>query len=189
MNKTDKILQLIEEMKNDAEYWESEEEVDLEEKYDQHVQDLGRLDLVKLLFPHYQDITNVITLMSHFFFVWKDFSYQDWKEIFSDFVANKVNRYHFEWFCMEVLEIDVKRLIEEDKQLSKFVRPRISEGPLGITLVKTSDPGSYRAHMIFRNHGREAIDYWRRLKAEGAPMRLDIYPYKDRYLTIEDLHE
>ncbi len=35
MNKTDKILQLIEEMKHDAEYWEYEdtEDIDLEKKY------------------------------------------------------------------------------------------------------------------------------------------------------------
>ena len=176
MKKTTEILKLIEEMKNDAEYWEDEdtEEIDLEEKYGQRVQELGRLDIVKLLFPHYQDITKVITLMSHFFFIWKDFSYQDWKEIFYNFVVNKVDLYYFECFCMEVLEIDVKRLIEEDKHLSKLVRLRIPKGLLIIKPAETSDPGSYRAHMIFREHGMEAIDYWRRLKEEGAPMRIDI---------------
>ena len=176
MNKTDKILQLIEKMKNDAEYWEDEdtENIDLEEKYSERVQDLGEKAIIKFLFPHYQDSRKVMSLMSHFFFIWKDFSYQDWKEIFSDFVANKVDRYYFECFCMEILEIDVKRLIEEDKQLSKFVKPRISEGILGITLVKTSEPGSPWTQEMFRDHGMEAIDYWRKLKEEGAPMRIDI---------------
>ena len=56
MNKTDKILQLIEKMKYDAEYWDDEdtEDIDLEEKYSERVQELRRLDIVKLLFPHYQ---------------------------------------------------------------------------------------------------------------------------------------
>ena len=176
MNKTDKILQLIEKMKYDAEYWDDEdtEEIDLEEKYSQRVQELGRLDIVKLLFPHYQDITKVTSLMLHFLFVWKDFSYQDWKELSSHFVANKVDLYHFKWFCTLILEIDVKRLIEEDKQLSKFVKTSVPEGPLDITLVKTSDPSALWTQEMFREYGMEAIDYWRRLKEEGAPMRIDI---------------
>ena len=92
MNKTDKILQLIEEMKHDAEYWESEEEVDLEEKYGQRVKVLGAKSIIYFLFKDFQDSTKVIPLMGHFFFVWKDFSYQDWKELFSHFVT-KSNPY------------------------------------------------------------------------------------------------
>jgi hypothetical protein len=174
MDKTDKIFRLIEEMKHDAEDWQSEEDVDLEKKYSQCVQDLGAQAVVNILFRHYQDSTNVSALMGHLFFIWKDFHYQDWKELFYSFVVDKVDRYHFEWFCQDVLEIDVKRLIKEDKQLSKLVKPQISEGPLGITLVETSEPGSPWTQEMFREHGMEAIEYWRRLKEEGAPMRIDI---------------
>ncbi len=174
MNNKDKIWQLIEEMKLDAEDWEREEEVNLAEKYSQLTLDVGAIPFITCLFQRYWDSSSVLSLMIHFFFVWKDLHYQDWKQILYNLAADRVDLYEFMRFCGRILEIDIKRTIQDDKQIYELAKSHLSTEFASIQLVKTSEAGSPWTHEMFRENGMEATTLWKRLKEEGAPMKVDV---------------
>ena len=176
MKNTPQTLELVAEMISYINEWDydSDEEIDLEKKYSQRVKEVGEFKFIVCLFENYSDSIDVISLMSHFLFVWKDFSYQEWKELLYIFAGNSIIMYEFMWFCIDVLEIDIKKIIREDKQISELAKHHLSTEFTSILLVKTSEPGSPWTHEMFREKGMEATTMWKRLKEEGAPMKVDV---------------
>jgi hypothetical protein len=169
MNNIDPISQLIVEMKHDAEDWESEEEVALEEKYGERVQEVGACRFLECLFRNYFDST-LLALMSHFFFVWKDLHYQDWASVLYRIAEDRSALYGFIIFCGQFLGVDIGRVIQEDEHVHEKARQFLAM----YFAHGTPGPGSQWLVELFREHGMEPSTLWKRLKSEGAPMKVDI---------------
>ena len=169
MNTKNEALELMLEINQYLEQWDwdGEEEIDLEEKYSQRVKEVGQFNLIVCLFQNYSDAT-LMSLMSHFFFVWKDFNYHDWKKILYVFANNSIILYQVIWVFGDVLAIDIGQVIQEDKQVSDQAR-----NYLKMHFPKGTPKAGYPLYS-FEENNIEPATLWKRFKEQGAPMNVDV---------------
>lgn len=169
MRSQNEALELMLEMNQYLEQWdwEREEDVALEEKYRQRVQEVGQFNLIVCLFQNYSDST-LMSLMSHFFFVWKDFNYQEWKKILYIFASNNIILYQVIWVFGDILAIDIGQVIQEDKQI-----PDSARNYLKIHFPKGTPKAGYPLYS-FEENNIEPATLWKRFKEQGAPMNVDV---------------
>lgn len=159
--------QLIGEMKNDVEVWVSGNEIDLESRYRTAIDAVGAVPFLAELFRRFGDATLTHWLI-RLTFVWKDLPFVAWKQILSHIWDDTSAIYHFVTFVTEFLAIDIVRMIHEDLAVPEtardFAAARFPRGGL--------DPGSAWVQEMLADQGVDRRLLWRRLAAEGAPMKL-----------------
>jgi len=100
-------------------------------------------------------------------FVWKDFSFAQWRTILREISDNELAVYGFTWAASELLALDVASMIESDPEISDRARRRFAwtfrEG-----VPKATD----WAREMLENQGVDCQAMWRRLASEGAPMNI-----------------
>lgn len=160
--------ELISEMKYDVEVWLSGTEVDLEATYRAAIEAVGAVPFVAEVFRRFGNST-LIRWMIRLIFVWSDLPFAAWKEVLYRISDDTSALYQFIPFVTEYLAVDIVRIIREDPALDEAIRifadarfPR--GGPA---------PGSEWVFDVLADHGVDQRQLWRRLAAEGAPMKLN----------------
>jgi len=103
-------------------------------------------------------------------FAWKDLPFSSWKEILYRISSNDQAAYQLVWFIPEFLGIDVVSLIRNDPRVNEtareVVRVHFPGGGPGAGTAWTKD--------LLHDNGVDQPALWRRLAAEGAPMKVDL---------------
>jgi len=95
---------------------------------------------------------------------WKDVPYEVWRQVLREVAADPIVMYQLTWTYGQFLGIDVKAMIASDPVASAAVRD-----PGGIS----GEVGEWFLTMC-ELYEIDYIATWRRLAAEGAPMRHDL---------------
>lgn len=107
------------------------------------------------------------TLKSEFFGLcayWKEVPYEVWRQVLREVAAEPIVMYQLTWTYGEFLGIDVPKMIASDPVASALVRdPSGIKGEVGPWFLTQCEL-----------YELDYIAVWRRLAAEGAPMRHDL---------------
>ena len=135
---------------------------DLERQFGERVRALDQEALFAYLF-HTQADSSLSGWLRALGFAWKDVPFATWLAILRDVADDRPAVYQFLWFASESLGLDVHRL--------GVAHPNVSLELQGETF---GDGGPHPLSPVLRARLGDRLDYesvWRRLAAEGAPMR------------------
>lgn len=157
---------LVESMKDDVDAWLRGKDLDLETKYATAIASVGAVPLMVEVFGRFGDAT-LSGWLTCLIFVWKDLPYQAWKKILYKISAQSPAVYQFIWFACEYLGIDVVRVIQEDSNIDPIARALVK-----VEFAQGGPPaGSVWVREQLEDRGVAQDLLWRRLAAEGAPMK------------------
>ena len=160
---------LLERMKPDVRSWLRDDDVDLSAKYREAILELGAVPFLTELFvrPGNASLSDWIAALA---FLWKDLSFQEWKEILYGVSRDAPATYHFVGFAPEYLAIDVLRIMEEDPKVDEVGRAFAKQHFTG----GGPTPGAEWVRNQMEVLGVDQLGMWRRLASEGAPMKIDL---------------
>jgi hypothetical protein len=134
-----------------------------EREFGDRVRALGARDLLVHLFRTASGSGLKVSLRS-LRFAWEDVPYQTWVDVLEEVADDPTSVYDFLWFAAESLGLDVHRI------------PAFHEGVRRALASETfHDGGPHPVSAGLRERSGDEFDYeglWRRLAAEGAPMRV-----------------
>jgi hypothetical protein len=159
---------LVYELKDDVNACTLGEEIDVQAKYGTAIDAVGAVPFLTEVFLRFADATLTGWLLC-LTFVWKDLPFQAWKEILYRISGDAPAVYQFVSFASEYLAVNIVQIIHEDPAVNEPARILTSnQFPKG-----GPRPGSEWVREVLEDHGVNQHQLWRRLAAEGAPMKLD----------------
>lgn len=145
---------------------ESCDDTQLAARYRAAIDAVGPVPLLAEIFRRFEDATLKGWLLC-LSFVWEDLPFAAWKEILYRISDDDSAVYQFVPFATEFLAIDIAAVIRDDPAVHPSARIFTArQFPKG-----GPPPGSDWVRQVLLDHGIEVHRLWRRLAAEGAPMR------------------
>ena len=163
------IDSLLERMRSDVDACALGDSIDIEAQYGQNIAEAGSVEFFTAVFRRFEDSTLTGWLLC-LAFAWKELSFQQWKQILCGLSDATRSLYGLIPFLTSFLAIDITQLIRTDPSIPLPIR-RYSEfrfprgGP---------PPGSAWVQEMLAIRGIEVSELWRRMAAQGAPMRQEI---------------
>ena len=128
----------------------------------------GPAQVMSTVFLRFADATLSSWLLGTAF-IWKEFSFAEWKEVLACIAHDAPALYQFIPFATRYLAIDIVRVIREEPDLDPmaqtFAAERFSKGGPA--------PGDEWIREMLEDNGIDQYELWRRLASEGAPMRAE----------------
>lgn len=128
----------------------------------------GPPQVMAVVFRRFGDAT-LAGWLAHTTFIWRDFTFEDWKDVLTRIADDAPAIYQFVPFATRYLGIDIVRVIHDtpalDPMASVFVSERFPKGGPA--------PGDEWIREMLEENGVDQHDLWRRLAQQGAPMRAE----------------
>lgn len=160
--------QLFFDISLDIEKWRSGDEIDFQGKYEAAIRSSGAIVFLTELFRRFEG-SALLACLNAVTFLWKDLAFCSWREVLLGIDDSTQAIYQFVWFAARFLGIDILSMIQMDPDVNEtakvFVR---AEFPSGAPHAG----GSWEREAL-ENTGVDAVALWKRLAAEGAPMKVD----------------
>jgi hypothetical protein len=161
--------QLLSDIQSDIDQWKSGEEIDFERKYEAPIRSIGAIPFLTKLFRGFEGST-LSGYLNALTFLWKDLPFSAWQEVLYGIADSTQAIYQFVWFAAPFLGLDVLSMIRTDPKVDDTAREFIrGEFPSGAPKAG----GSWEREVL-ENSGVDPVALWRRLAAEGAPMKVDL---------------
>jgi len=158
--------ELVGAMNSDVEAWLDGAEVDVPTKYSRAIQETGIVPFLIEVFTVKEDAT-LSQWTSCFAPAWKNVAFGDWREILYALSPSRTAMYQFIPFATEYLGIDIVSVIQSD--------PRVDEAARHVARIDYPrggpSPGSPWVREQMADRGVDLAEMWKRLAAEGAPMK------------------
>lgn len=158
---------LVDRMLEDVRAGMRGEAIDLGGRYRAAIEQVGAVPFLVEVFGRFEDSMLSVWLMATTF-VWKDLGFDAWKEVLRPLASNVDALYQFVIFAAEYLAIDILSVIRNDTSLPEagraFAARQFSKGG--------RPPGSRWLREQLQERGVDQPAMWRRLRAEGAPMKV-----------------
>ncbi len=159
---------LFSDLLDDLARWRAGEDIDFQTRYEASVRTLGPVRMVVELFRRLEDSVLLDALYATGF-VWKDFDFWTWRDVLRSIADSRQAVYQFVWFAAPFLGLDVLAMVADDPAVDDTAKD----------FVRYEFPsGAPRAGGVWERNamdavGIDAVAMWRRLAAEGAPMKVD----------------
>lgn len=149
--------------------WRAGEDIDFQARHAAAVRDIGPARLMIELFRRLEDSVLSDALYATGF-AWQGLAFATWREVLRAISDNRQAVYQFVWFAAQFLGVDVLAMIAGDPAVDAVARDFVGREFPG---------GAPRAAGSWERDAMDAVDIdamamWRRLAAEGAPMKVDL---------------
>lgn len=153
---------------SDLAHWRAGQDIDFKARHAASVQALGQARTMVELFRRLEDSVLSDALYATGF-VWQDLAFATWRDVLREISDSRQAVYQFVWFAAQFLGLDVLAMIADDPAVhdtaKDFVRHEFPSG--------APRAGGHWERDAMEAVGIDAVTMWRRLAAEGAPMKID----------------
>jgi hypothetical protein len=165
----DSAAPFLSDLASDIERWKSGEEIDFQGKYEAAMRSFGAVPFLTDLFRRFEGST-LSGYLNAATFLWKDLPFPAWQEVLYRIADSNQAIYQFVWFAAPFLGLDVLSMIGTDPRVDDTAREFVrGEFPSGAPKA-----GRSWEREVLEDNGVDPVAMWRRLAAEGAPMKVDL---------------
>ena len=148
--------------------WRAGEDIAFEARHAAAVRTIGPARLMVELFRRLEDSVLSDALYATGF-AWQGLAFATWREVLREISDSRQAVYQFVWFAAQLLGLDVLAMVADDPTVDDTAKDFVRyEFPSGAP--RAGCPWERNAMEAV---GIDAVAMWRRLAAEGAPMKVD----------------
>ena len=145
------------------------EDIDFQSRYDAPLRALGPAGAMVEILRRLEGsvLSDCLHAMG---FVWQDLEFTTWRDVLREISDSRQAVYQFVWFAAQFLGLDVLTMIADDPAVDDAAKDFVRhEFPSGAPRA-----GGHWERDAMEAAGIDAVAMWRRLAAEGAPMKIDL---------------